>query len=199
MDELSQRPPDTHDSGKDFNLYRHGEHSRPSRFGRVVFWLIALAVVIGLGAWGWHNGWGVRNPNTVSAAPAVAPAAAKRTPMLDVPTLLSSNPADMSGKKIVLRDVLVQSTNGEASIFVGPSKTQQVIVVPEPHAIPETPQGKGSKLESEMVVTITGTVAKPLNSTRAMENDWKISSADAKQVDKTGFYIKASRVDPQNY
>jgi hypothetical protein len=198
MTEPTRRPPDAPKSGDEFNLYRHGEYSRPNRTARFAMWLIALAVVIGLAAWGWHSGWGVRNPSTVAAAPEPAPTpTVNEPPILDVPTLLSSKPE--TGKEIVLRDVLVQSANGTTSLFVGPDKTQRVLIVPEDHAIPDTLQGKQRELKPEMIVTITGTVEKPSGSAKDMRHDWKLSSAEAKQVDDAGIYVKAERVMPQTY
>jgi hypothetical protein len=197
MAEPLRRAPDTVRPEHDINLYRYGgEKGSPRRF----LWLIALAVAIGAAALPWILGADTTKSTTVNAAPpARTIPATNEPPIMDVPSLLKSKSADVLGKEVVLRDVLVQSANGQNSIFVGPGKDQQVLVVPEPNAIPDTLQGKERPLNANQIVTVAGTIAAPRESEHNMQHEWKLSPSEVQQVEKTGFYVEASSVRPQTY
>jgi len=173
-----------------FNIHRYGDPNRGSRHWW--FWILLAAVVIWFVVWGHggHNAHPAATPVAVPQTPA-APAG----PAMDVASMLSQ-PDNYTGKQVKLRDVLVQSTNGDASIFIGPSNTQQMLVLLKKGAVPDTLKGKARSIPEGGVVTITGTAVKP-PSVRDLEHTGKISRKEAEQVSKQGIVIEADRADPQ--
>ena len=185
-------PPQTPTPSREeqFNLHRYGNPQRSSGL-RWLLLILIVAVIV------WFVVWG-RGSNTtghaghMAAAPVPVPAV---KPSLDVPTLLS-NSQNYVGQQVHLRDVLVQSTNGTDSIFVGPSESQQVLVILKKGAVPQTLQGKPSAIPQGGIVTVTGTVQKA-GSAADLEHSAGISRKQAEQVSKQGIVIEADRADPQ--
>jgi len=145
----------------------------------------------------WGRGSKHAQPQATLPASAPPPVATPATPALDVNTLLA-NPQNYIGKHVHLRDVLVQSVNGTYSIFVGPSNSQQVLVLLKQGAVPKTLQGKVNPLPSGGVVTIDGTAQKP-GSAGELEHSAHIARKDADQVVKQGIVIEADTAVPQTF
>jgi len=174
-----------------FNLHRYGDPNRGSRHWW--FWILLIAVIVWFVFWG-RGGHNAHPANTTPVAVPQTPAA-PTGPAMDVASMLSQ-PDNYIGQQIRLRDVLVQSSNGTASIFVGPSNTQQILVLLKNGAVPDTLKGKANSIPQGGVVTITGTATKP-PSVSDLEHTAKISRKEAEQVNKQGIVIEADRADPQ--
>jgi cytochrome oxidase assembly protein ShyY1 len=167
-------------------------HGGADRSRKTWLWLLIMAVVAGLAIWGISRS----NSKAHHAAP-VAPAATTPAvnPPIDVPTLLTNKDTYL-GKPVHLRDVLVQSVNGNNSVFVGPSDGQQVLVILKSGAVPDSLQGKTRTLPKGGIVTITGTAEKP-GSVTDLEHSAKITGKEAEQVIQQGVVVQADRAQPQ--
>jgi hypothetical protein len=150
-----------------------------------------MAVLIGVIVW-----W-LQTPKTrpASNAPAPAVTAPAAKPALDVATLLA-HPEEYAGKQVHLRDVLVQTSNKNASIFVGPTESQQVLVILKKGAVPDTLKGKPRNLPKGDIVTITGTSQKP-GPVGDLEHSAGLSRSQAEKVNQQGIVVEADRADPQ--
>lgn len=174
-----------------FNVHRYGDPNRGS--SRWWFWILVVAVVVWFVVWG-RGGHNAHPANTTPVAVPQAPAA-PAGPAMNVASLLSQ-PSNYVGKQVRLQDVLVQGVNGDASIFVGPSNTQQILVVLKKGAVPEPLNGKSSAIPQGGVVTLTGTAEKPA-SARDLERTAKITRKEADAVEKQGVVIEATQAVPQ--
>jgi hypothetical protein len=174
---------------RQFNLHRYSG----TRSGGLKWWFwLVMAGLVGLLIY-----W-LQLPRTpvTNAAPTMAPVAVPAAkPALDVAVLLS-NPRQYAGKSANLPDVLVQSANGNASIFVGPGAKRQLLVILKKGAVPNTLQGKPRTLPQGGVVTISGTAQAP-RPVPDLEKTAKISRAQAEIVSKQGIVIEADRAIPQ--
>jgi len=175
---------------RQFNVHRYGDPNRGSRHWW--FWILVVAVIVWFAVWG-HGGKHAQQEPTPVAVPQtpVAPAG----PAMDVASMLSQQ-NNYIGKPIHLRDVLVQSANDNASIFVGPTKDQQILVVLKKGSVPDTLKGQTSSIPSGGIVTIDGTAQKP-PSARDLARSAKISRKEAEQVVKDGIVIEADTAVPQ--
>ncbi len=173
-----------------FNVHRYGDPNRGSRHWW--FWILLVAVIVWFAVWGrgGHNAHPAATPVAVPQTPA-----STEGPAMDVASMLSQ-PNNYIGKQVRLRDVLVQSVNGNSSIFVGPTKDQQILVVLKKDAVPDTLKGKVNAIPQGGVVTIEGTATKAPGA-RDLEHTARLSRKEAEQVAKQGILIEADRADPQ--
>ena len=188
---LRQDLPDQqpHPAGQ-FNIHRY-ENQQRSGPGRWWFWILVIVVVVWFVVWG--RGSGHKATSAVSVpVPASVPAPQNT---VDVMTL-ASHPEQYVGKQVHLRDVLVQSVNGDASVFVGSGSTEQVLVIVKQGAVTKSLQGKPNPIPQGGVLDVTGTVQKP-SSVENLERDAKITHKEAEAVMQQGIVIEADRVDPQ--
>jgi len=186
--ELPPNPPAAQPAAGQFNVHRYGNpHRRGSHWW---FWILLVAVVVWFIVWGRGNGHKVTH--TVVPVPVSVPAPQNT---VDVAKLLS-NPQQYIGKQIHLRDVLVQSANGTASLFIGSSSTQQVLVILKKGSVPNTLQGKPGSVAQGAVINITGTVQKADSATE-LEHTAKINHKEAEAVAQQGIVVEADRADPQ--
>ena len=183
-------PPDQTPS-RQFKVYRYGDPNRGPR--RWWFWILVAGVVIWFVIWGRGT---KSSQSVVTPASTPPPAAAPASqPAVDIATLLS-NGGQYLGKQVHLRDALVQGVQGSQSIFVGPSSSQQLLVLLKKGAVPETLQGKPNPIPNGGVVTITGTVEKP-PSPAELEHRAGITREKAEQIVQQGIVIEADRAEPQ--
>lgn len=149
--------------------------------------LIVIAMALGCSS----NNKQAETP--VQAAPAVP------KPVSDVVAVLN-NKEQKIGQEITFRDVAVQDADGQDSkkvrqIWVGPSETEQILVVYPPDAVPLA-KGKEQKLSRGSVVTVAGTVKKAPEAAQAAR-EWHLKKDQAEQIAQAGVYVEASRILPQ--
>ena len=188
LHELPPNPPAGQPAAGQFNVHRYGNPNRSS--SHWWFWILLLAVVVWFIVWG--RGTGHNATNTTVPVPASVPAPPNT---VDVATLLS-NPQQYIGKPVHLRDVLVQGSNGTASLFIGSGNTQQALVILKKGSVPDTLQGKPKLISEGDVITVTGTVQKS-DSPNDLERTAKITHKQAQAVAQQGIVIEADRADPQ--
>lgn len=176
---------------RQFNVHRYGNPNRGPR--RWWFWILLIIVIVWFVVWG----RGSHNSHPANTTPVAVPQtpATPAGPAMDVASMLSQ-PNNYIAKPVRLRDVLVQSVNDDASIFVGASNTEQILVVLKKGAIPDTLKGKANTIPKGGVITITGTATNP-SSTAELEHTAKIKRSEAEQVMKQGIVIEADRAEPQ--
>jgi hypothetical protein len=174
-----------------FNVHRYGDPNRGS--SRWWFWLLLAAVVIWFAIWG----WGGHRAHPAKTTPVVVPQkpAAPAGPPMDVASMIAQ-PSNYIGKHVQLRDVLVQDVNGDASIFVGTSDTQRLLVLLKKGSVPNALNGKPMALPTGGVITINGTAMKPA-STGDLEHAAHIKRKVADEVEKQGIVIEADSAIPQ--
>jgi hypothetical protein len=173
-----------------FNVHRYGDPNRGSRHWW--FWILLVGVIV------WFAVWGVGGSKKHQVATPVAVPQTPATPAgpaMDVASILSQ-PDTYIGKPVHMRDILVQSANDNASIFVGPSNDQQMLVILKKGSVPDTLKGKSSSIPQGGVVTIDGTAQKPPSASE-LEHSAKISRKQAEQVVKQGIVIEADSAVPQ--
>lgn len=189
LHEPPQNPPGGQPAAGQFNVHRFGSPHRSG--GRYWwFWILVIAVVVWFIVWGRGNGH--RAANIAVPVPASVPVPQNT---VGVASLLA-NPQQYLGKRIHLRDVLVDSVNGNASIFVGPGNAQQVLVILQKGSVPESLQGKPNAIPQGGVLDVAGTVEKA-GSASDLEHTAKITHKQAEAVAQQGIVIEADRADPQ--
>jgi len=186
--ELPPNPPGGQPAAGQFNVHRYGSPHRSS--SRWWFWILLIAVLVWFIVWG--RGSAHKASNTAVPVPASVPAPQNT---VDVASLLS-NPRQYIGKQVYLRDVLVQSTNGTASLFIGSSNTQQLLVVLKKGSVPDTLQGKPGSIPQGAVINVSGTV-RSAGAAKELSDAAKISPKQAEEVAKQGIVVEAAHADPQ--
>lgn len=120
-------------------------------------------------------------------------------PVSDVAVLIEQKEQKV-GQEVTLRDVAVQDSGEQNSkqlrqLWVGPSSSEQILIVYPPDAVPLA-KGKEQKLSRGSVVSVAGTLKKAPESAKA-QRDWHLNKDEAAQLAQTGVYVEAKSVMPQ--
>ncbi len=135
----------------------------------------------------------------VSPTPTASPSANVATdglPITDLATVVTTpNQQSLVNKQVQLTNAPVQSVVGDRTFWVGPSNTQQLLVVLD-EALDSSRIDKKLDINTGQTLTIDGLI-RPLPSIQEAQKQWGLSATEAQALKNQKVYLQAQEVEIQ--
>ncbi len=141
------------------------------------------------------------NPDVVvvSPTPAASPSpnvATDGLPITDLATVVTTpDQQSLVNKQVQLTNAPVQSVVGDRTFWVGPSNTQQLLVVLD-EALDSSRIDKKLDINTGQTLTIDGLI-RPLPSIQEAQKQWGLSATEAQALKNQKVYLQAQEVEIQ--
>ncbi len=135
----------------------------------------------------------------VSPTPAASPSpnvATDGLPITDLATVVTTpDQQSLVNKQVQLTNAAVQSVVGDRTFWVGPSNTQQLLVVLD-EALDSSRIDKKLDINTGQTLTLNGLI-RPLPSIQEAQKEWGLSATEAQALKNQKVYLQAQEVEIQ--